>query len=343
MGFSKFEELKLKVKDPNFVLPTQSRWYVFCNGKMELLNIVEIFNLFVDKKIKSNTRCRYEKHDNGCMIREDSYLIEQFQVIKRHVKEENKILIQNLKKRRKLIVEFQMKFESALTRLRDLDVMQDVLATVQVIELRPRNKEKRKIKKKVVFNLENNIVHDIHDDVHDVLHVSEKKISPDVVEGESSCSENEEVVKSESEDVHSESKSLDTESDVSSSSSDSFQGMKPYRKPVLQDVQKYKTRNYVPKPYGVQIPKCDLHFRNTNSYLKPRNSQNSRKSVTRWRKEKIYQGWYNMIIDNFCFPTKEPKISRSSYFSEDRSISPSKGVSKVFPILNLKWIPKNKC
>ena len=28
-----------------------------------------------------------------------------------------------------------MKFESALSKLRDLDVMQDVLATVQIIEL----------------------------------------------------------------------------------------------------------------------------------------------------------------------------------------------------------------
>ena len=69
MDFSDLQELKLKVTDPNFVLPTQSRWYVSCNGKMELVNIVEIFNLFVDKKIKSNTRCRNEKHDNRCMIR----------------------------------------------------------------------------------------------------------------------------------------------------------------------------------------------------------------------------------------------------------------------------------
>ncbi|KAL4573447.1 hypothetical protein LXL04_020255 [Taraxacum kok-saghyz] len=235
-------------------------------------------------------------------------------------------------------------------------------------------KKKNDVKKKVSFNLENNTVHIILDDVHDVLHVSEENMSPDVVEGESSSSENEEVVKSESEDVHSESKSLNSESDVPSSSSNSFEGMKPYRKPVLQDVQKYQTQNYVPKPYDVQIPKCDLHFGNTNSYLKPRNSHkkkkrkikkiwvpkvkniqvvekvqkivtksfDSRKSVTRWRNEKINQCWYNVIIDNFCFPTKEPKRSISSYDSEDRLFSPSKGVSKVSPVLNVKWIPKNK-
>ncbi|KAL4581344.1 hypothetical protein LXL04_017558 [Taraxacum kok-saghyz] len=211
-------------------------------------------------------------------------------------------------------------------------------------------KKKNDVKKRVSFNLENNTVHIIPDDVHDVLHDSEENKSPDVVEEESCCSENE-VVKSESEDTHSE-------SDVSSSSSDSFQGMKPYRKPVLQDVQKYETQNYVPKPYDVQIPKCDLHFRNTNSYLKPRNSKKkkkkrkvkkiwipkvknvekvqkivtksvvSRKSVTRWRDEKKFQCWYNVIIDNFCFPTKEPKRSISVY-SEDRLFSPSKGVNKI--------------
>ncbi|KAL4575060.1 hypothetical protein LXL04_021901 [Taraxacum kok-saghyz] len=151
-------------------------------------------------------------------------------------------------------------------------------------------KEKR-CEEKISFNLENNTVHIIPDDVHDVLHVSEENMSPDVVEGESSSSENEEVVKSESEDVHSESKSLNYESDVPSSSSNSFEGMKPYRKPVLQDLQKYETQSwnqtedYVQKPYGVQIPKCDLHVRNTNSYLKPRNSQKKK------RKRKVKKIW----------------------------------------------------
>ncbi|KAL4573135.1 hypothetical protein LXL04_019930 [Taraxacum kok-saghyz] len=229
-------------------------------------------------------------------------------------------------------------------------------------------KKKNDVKKKVSFNLENNTVHIIPDNVHDVLHDSEENKSPDVVEGESSSSENEEVVKSESEDVHSESESLKYESDVSSSSSNSFEGMVAYRKPVLQDLQKYETQSwnqtedYVQKPYDVQIPKCDLHFRNTNSYLKPRNSQkkkkkrkikkiwvpkvknnqvcenvqkivtnsiDSRKSVRRWRDEKKYQCWYNVIIDNFCFPTKEPKRSISSVYFEDRLISPRKGVSKI--------------
>ncbi|KAL4584334.1 hypothetical protein LXL04_008933 [Taraxacum kok-saghyz] len=178
-----------------------------------------------------------------------------------------------VRKRTKVIEEFQMKYESALTKLRGLGVQQDVLATVQIIELRPRIKVKRRVKKKVVFNLENNVVHNIHDDLHDDLYVSEKNMSPDVVEGESSGSENGENVKYESE------------------------GMVAYRKPILQDLQKYETQSwnqtnvYVPKPYGVQIPKCDLHFRNTNSYLNPRNSQKKKK------KRKVKKIWVPKVKD----------------------------------------------
>ena len=130
MDFSLLQELKLKVRDPSFNLPTQNRWYVTYDDKTELLDVVEIFNLMIDNKIFASTKCRNEKHDEVGLVGKDRYLKKQLRIIKNHLKEENKVLLHNLKKRREIIEEFQMKYESALTRLRDLDVMQDVLATV---------------------------------------------------------------------------------------------------------------------------------------------------------------------------------------------------------------------
>ena len=360
MDFSDLQELKLKVTDPNFILPTQIRWHIKYDGKVQLLDVMEIFNLLIDDEICLFESCRDENYSFTTPIREDKDLMKSFLMIKEHLEEENKILLHNLKERRKLIVEFQMKFESALSKLRDLDVMQDVLATVQIIELRPRVKVKRKVKKKVVFNLENNCVLGVHEH----LHVSEKDVTPDPVEGESSGSENEKDVQSESDVLDSESKSLNSESEEKvisdeKTSCNPFEGMVAYKKPILQNLQKYQTRNYVPKTQDVQIPKCDVHIRNENSYLKPRYSEQKKKkrrvkkiwmpnvnvnSVQSWRDKKMYQCWYNVVIDNFCFPTKEPRRSNSSYYSEDGLFSPKECVCKVSsPILNLKWVPKNLC
>ncbi|KAL4588513.1 hypothetical protein LXL04_001404 [Taraxacum kok-saghyz] len=303
--------LGLKVTDYSLYVESD-QYHVSYDNTQTLARALDLYHLYVDGKLDYDTRIRKIVTKNDIYLSHDKTIAEKFRLIKAH-----------------------------------LDSKQ----------LKKGVKKKRVKKKRVSFNLENNVVHIIP---NYVLHVSEKKISPDVVEGESSCSENEDVAKSESEIVNSESKSLNSESDVPSSSDNSFEGMVAYRKPILQDLQKYETQSwvqtedYVQKPYDVQIPKCDLHFRNTSSYLKPRKSQkkkkkrkvkkfwmpkvknvekvqkivtnsfDSRKSVTRWRNEKIYQGWYNVIIDNFCFPTKEPKISRSSVYSKDGLISQSK-------------------
>ena len=68
-------------------------------------------------------------------------------------------------------------------------------------------------------------------------------------------------------------------------------------------------------------------------------------SVQSWRDEKIYQCWYNVVIDNFCFPTKEPKRSNSSYYySENGLFSPNQCGYKVSsPNFKLKWVPKILC
>ncbi|KAL4561886.1 hypothetical protein LXL04_034068 [Taraxacum kok-saghyz] len=98
-------------------------------------------------------------------------------------------------------------------------------------------------------------------------------------------------------------------------------------------------RNGVAIPFYVVHKIHGLHgFRKSAKEEK----EEERKSVTRWRNEKIFQRWYNVAIDNFCFPTKEPKRSSSSYYSEDELFSPKQyGSKKSSPILNLKWVPKS--
>ncbi|KAL4564974.1 hypothetical protein LXL04_029053 [Taraxacum kok-saghyz] len=60
----------------------------------------------------------------------------------------------NEKKRRKVIEYFQMKYESPLRRLRDLDIKKDVLAIVHIIEINAHVKVKRVVKENNVLIVE---------------------------------------------------------------------------------------------------------------------------------------------------------------------------------------------
>nr|KAJ0201059.1 hypothetical protein LSAT_V11C600332540 [Lactuca sativa] len=115
------------------------------------------------------------------------------------------------------------------------------------------------------------------DEVSNVLHVSEEKVTPGAfVEGESDVHTkfcDSEVINSESVVSNIESKiksaeivktkefcSIGTTTDDFSCSDDVFEGMVPYRKPIIQDVQIYQTPKVcVPKACDVQILKCNEH------------------------------------------------------------------------------------
>lgn len=100
----------------------------------------------------------------------------------------------------------------------------------------------------------------VHDDVHDILHVSKKNVTPyDFVEGKSSVLEkscDSSVLHPKSSVPFDESQSespttvkvklvcyIGTQIDDSSCSCTSFEGIVPYKKPIIQDVQMYQTQN----------------------------------------------------------------------------------------------------
>ena len=163
MDFSLLQELKLKVTNSNFKSRISDKWHVTYDDKTKVLDVKEIFNLFVDGKIFIYTKCRCEDQKYTMPIKRDEDLMKHILIIKEHLEEENKILLHNWVKRRKVIEDFKNEYESALERLRVTDLNQNVLATAQFIKLNPRVKRKRRVKK-VSFNLENNCVLGVHDD-----------------------------------------------------------------------------------------------------------------------------------------------------------------------------------
>ena len=64
--------------------------------------------------------------------------------------------------------------------------------------------------------------------------------------------------------------SIGTQTDDFSSSDDVFEGLVPYRKPIIQDVQIYQTpKDCVQKSSNVQIQKCEDVVQIRKPYLKP--------------------------------------------------------------------------
>nr|KAJ0187328.1 hypothetical protein LSAT_V11C900461800 [Lactuca sativa] len=124
------------------------------------------------------------------------------------------------------------------------------------------NLEKERIEKEDVLG--------VLGEVHNVLQVSDEKVTPDVlVEGESKVSCFSEASQSESSVSNGESQSkspeivkvkkfcsIGTQTKDFSCSNDVVEGMVPYRKLIIQDVQIYQTpKVYVPKACDVQILK----------------------------------------------------------------------------------------
>nr|KAJ0223797.1 hypothetical protein LSAT_V11C200086510 [Lactuca sativa] len=228
----------------------------------------------------------------------------------------------------------------------------DLLFCNSVLELGLKKLEKERKEKEEVL--------DVLDEVNNVLHISEEKVTPDVlVEGESKVSNLSKVSQSESScsEAGSQSKSskivevkkfcsIGTQTDDFSSSDDVIEGLVSYRKLIIQDVQIYQT----PKDYNknknkskmkkVWMPKVQVpNAREKVQKAKVKNVQRkfysyfpSDKDVRCWRKENREFGWFNEIYGNFCFPTKKRVL-----FSEDDRFSSNKWVcKKPTSILNLK-------
>ena len=155
--------------------------------------------------------------------------------------------------------------------------------------------------------------------------------------------------------------SIGTQTDDSLCSDDIFEGMIPYRKPILQEIQINQTPNVcVSKSSNVQIQKEEKGVQIRNLFLKPRNKKRRKKRKNKSKMEKV---WMPKIqVHNACGKVHNAEVKNvqrkfHSHFSSDEyskswrkekrvlfsvgeRFSLNKWVcKKSTPKLNLKWVP----
>nr|KAJ0217547.1 hypothetical protein LSAT_V11C300134990 [Lactuca sativa] len=178
---------------------------------------------------------------------------------------------------------------------------------------------------------------EVLDEVNNVLHVSEEKVTPDVlVEGESKVSSLSEVSQSESSCSKAESQSktseimkvnkfcsIGTQTNDFSSSDDVIEGLVSYKKPIIQDVQIYQTpKDCVQKSSNVQIQK----------------HKEERKKKKKKNKSKMKKVWMPKVqVPNACEKIQKAEVKnvqRKFNFSSDEYVRSWRKEKKEFGWFN---------
>ena len=332
---SSIKTLGLKVTDSKFRLKCSHLWDV--SGQSLLKNAVEMYNLYVDGEIDNYTTICLSNGVRKCWLKDDEIFMEQIRIIKASLDLENEQKLEKEKLKREVKARIIKEKEEREEKEREARKVKESIK----VEKEKKLKEK---KKKVSFAPQISSV-----------------LGPKMVSQGTQTDDSEEKVLI----VDVCSKGIQTED--CSSSCNSFDGMVPYRKPVVKDIHMYETPQvWVPK--ASQVQKEDVLSQSSSQFLKPRSSQKKKKkkrkvknvwmpkvnvfqevqkvqkvvaksvgsfsqfrnSGRRWRNEKLFNGWFNVMFMGFLIPTKEPRrsvSSRSELGSCVQNISPKKWVS----------------